>query len=119
VAGFPNGTSGSCTMSTSSAVPAGGVVQARAGEMLGAEESAAVPFRDGGAVVEGGAGEGEALGCLQVFRGGPRRGCGGRRGDCGARGRGGWAWVRFLLSFIVGWWAGLGCGVFGRGRKER
>src|ERR1035437_2825964 len=34
VAGFPNGTSGSCTMSTSSAVPAGGVVQARAGEML-------------------------------------------------------------------------------------
>src|ERR1039457_5367827 len=34
VAGFPTGTSGSCTMSTSSAVSAGGVVQARAGEML-------------------------------------------------------------------------------------
>ena len=34
VAGLPRGTSGSCTMSTSSAVPAGGGVQARAGEML-------------------------------------------------------------------------------------
>ncbi len=34
VAGFPRGTSGSCTMSTSSAVSAGGAVQARAGEML-------------------------------------------------------------------------------------
>ena len=34
VAGFAKGTSGSWTMSTSSAVSAGGVVQARAGEML-------------------------------------------------------------------------------------
>jgi hypothetical protein len=32
--GFPRGTSGSCTMSTSSAVSAGGAVQERAGEML-------------------------------------------------------------------------------------
>jgi hypothetical protein len=28
-----------------------------------------VPFRDGSAVVEGGAGEGEVLGCLQVGSG--------------------------------------------------
>ena len=34
VAGFPNGTSGSCTMSTSSAVPGGGCVQLSAGEMF-------------------------------------------------------------------------------------
>jgi hypothetical protein len=34
VAGFPKGTSGSCTMSISSTVPAGGCVQLRAGEML-------------------------------------------------------------------------------------
>jgi len=54
----------SCTMSTSSAVSAGGRVQARAGEMLAPKRRPRCRSGMGVAVFEGKAGEGEVLGCF-------------------------------------------------------